>query len=346
MNVGETIMAKISVIVPIYNSEKHIKKCLDSIVNQSYKNIEIILVNDGSIDKSEEICKEYADNDKRIKYIFQLNNGVSSARNNGITNASGEYLLFVDSDDYIDLDMIEILTNNTLEEWDLIIFGFKEFCCINNTELILGSYVSSKRYDCKISDFMEIFGQMYELRLLSAPWNNLFSREIIENNNIRFIEEISYGEDTLFSLKYYNSCHKVCILDKTLYNYSRSSDESLSKKFNKDKYNTVNLIYDEIRNLLEKHGKYSECNKLVIERSYFYHIFITLEGAIGNLSYKKLLALHKDIVHNKNMLDAAKLLRKERNLSIHFLALLVRKQMSKSILLFLSVKTKIKGLME
>lgn len=335
-------MTKVSVIVPIYNSEKRINKCIDSIINQTYRNLEIILVNDGSIDKSEAICKEYANNDKRIKYIFQSNKGVSSARNNGVTNATGDYLLFVDSDDYIDLDMIEILINNASEECDLIIFGFKELYYTGNTELLLGSYASKESFICSVVDFVKIFGQLYELRLLSAPWNNLFSRKIIENHNIKFIEEVSYGEDTLFNLKYYNACTEVCILDKTFYNYLHSSGDSLSRKFNKDNYDTINFMYDEIRKLLLKHSMYHSCNKIIIERSYFYHIFKYIEGAIGNLNFKEIYTLCRNTVYNQVIEDASILLKHEKNISISTLSFFARNKMSRSIVLFLMLKTKIK----
>ena len=106
----------ISIIVPIYNVEKYLKKCIDSIINQTYKNLEIILVDDGSPDNCGKICDEYAKKDNRIKVIHKENGGVSSARNVGVENATGEYIGFVDSDDYIEKDMYEVLINNLKKE--------------------------------------------------------------------------------------------------------------------------------------------------------------------------------------------------------------------------------------
>ena len=108
-------MELVSVIVPVYNVEKYLKKCVDSILSQSYQNIEVILINDGSLDGSGEICEAYAKKDERIKYITQNNSGLGKTRNRGIEEASGKYLLFVDSDDYIENTMIEKLYHNITE---------------------------------------------------------------------------------------------------------------------------------------------------------------------------------------------------------------------------------------
>src|SRR5690606_39722826 len=106
---------KVSIIVPIFNVEKYLKRCIDSLINQSYKKIEIILINDGSEDNSATICKQYAATYQQIVYIEQENQGLSGARNTGIKNSTGEYILFVDSDDYIELDAVEILTKKALK---------------------------------------------------------------------------------------------------------------------------------------------------------------------------------------------------------------------------------------
>ena len=110
-------MDKISVVVPVYNVEKYLRKCIDSIINQTYKNLEIILVDDGSPDKCGEICDEYAKKDNRVKVIHKKNAGVSSARNDGIDNATGEYIIFVDSDDWLEDNAIEIMVDK-LNEYD------------------------------------------------------------------------------------------------------------------------------------------------------------------------------------------------------------------------------------
>ena len=124
----------ISIIVPVYNSEEYLKQCIDSILRQTYKNIEIILVNDGSQDKSEDICREYLDCDNRVVYVKQSNNGVSSARNQGIKKASGKYIAFVDSDDCLTEDAIEILyTAQTKCNADLVIAAYIRKYATNNT---------------------------------------------------------------------------------------------------------------------------------------------------------------------------------------------------------------------
>ncbi|MFQ6739306.1 MAG: glycosyltransferase family 2 protein, partial [Alphaproteobacteria bacterium] len=117
-------MDKVSVIIPVYNTEKFLPQCLNSIIYQTYKNLEIIIVNDGSTDNSDEICQTFAKHDKRIKIIYQTNSGVSAARNKGLLNATGDYVHFIDSDDYINLDYYEkIISGNKNINADIIATG-------------------------------------------------------------------------------------------------------------------------------------------------------------------------------------------------------------------------------
>ena len=117
--------SKISIIVPVYNAEKYLVECLNSLVEQTYKNIEIILIDDGSIDNSAKICDEYAKKDERIKVVHQKNSGVSVARNNGLDMHTGDYVMFVDSDDWIELNTCEILINNIISnDKDILIYNY------------------------------------------------------------------------------------------------------------------------------------------------------------------------------------------------------------------------------
>ena len=135
------LMPQVSVIIPIYNSEKYLHECLDSVINQTYKDIEIILVDDGSTDKSSSICDEYAKKDERIKVFHTSNNGPSHARNIGIDNATGEYIVFQDSDDYIELNMIEDTVKEALKsDSDLVISGHKTFFEEERKKPIIGLF--------------------------------------------------------------------------------------------------------------------------------------------------------------------------------------------------------------
>ena len=128
---------KISVVVPVFNSEKYLEKCIDSIINQTYKNIEIILINDGSSDKSEEICNSYLKTYKNIKLINQSNSGVSVARNNGLKSSTGDYVLFVDSDDWLEKDMLEIMVKE-IDNFDIDIVRCEYF--VENNPVLEDKY--------------------------------------------------------------------------------------------------------------------------------------------------------------------------------------------------------------
>lgn len=203
----------ISIIVPVYNCEENLERCIQSIVNQSEPDIEIILVNDGSTDRSLKICNAYAKKDERIRVISQENGGVSKARNTGILAAKGTYLQFVDSDDYIHKDMCKILKKvMEVKEPDLIIAGFHH--------LYLGRDIvkcPDKEMHCKTKEeFGDYFLELYEQGFLNMPWNKLYKKEQVVE---LFLEDISLGEDLLFNLAYLKRADKVSMVCEPLYYY-------------------------------------------------------------------------------------------------------------------------------
>lgn len=205
----------ISVIIPIYNVEKYLNKCIDSIINQTYINIEIILINDGSTDNCGDICEEYKKMDNRIVVIHSKNKGVSSARNIGLEISKGKYILFVDSDDWLERDMIKELYNNLIKTKSQI-----SIC--NYYEIINGNKYSNNlniKESFNTEKFIEYaFDENYFRGYL---WNKLFSRNIIFDENslfIKFDENIHICEDLLFSFKVAQNANKICYIDKKLYN--------------------------------------------------------------------------------------------------------------------------------
>ena len=195
---------KISVIIPVYNAEKTIKKCLNSVIEQSYQNLEIICVNDGSTDKSLDIIKTY----KNITIINnKKNKGIGYSRNIGIKKATGDYISFIDSDDYIDKDMYKILSNMLKNNEDLIIFNYKR---IKNNILTDNEYKFVNQ-NTTLADSPNII-----LDINLSPWNKLYKRELLEN--IFFPEDLKY-EDAIFVTKAYNNAKSIKIIDNKLYNY-------------------------------------------------------------------------------------------------------------------------------
>ena len=188
---------KVSVIIPVYNVEKYLKECVDSVINQTYKNIEIILVDDGSTDASADICDEYARNHDYIKTVHKKNGGLSSARNRGVTEAAGVYVCFLDSDDYWEnrsflFDIIDKVTDE-----EVILFRFKKY--IEKTGKLIESVPQSKKTvptdKCELLDYLITNGQF-----ISSAWSKMVRKDLLINNNIIFREGVT-SEDIEWSGK-------------------------------------------------------------------------------------------------------------------------------------------------
>jgi glycosyltransferase involved in cell wall biosynthesis len=212
----------VSVIVPVYNVEKYIKECLDSISNQTYRNIEIIVVDDGTPDNSGKIAEECAHNDKRIKVVHQENSGVSAARNTGLDLANGEYIIFVDSDDYLHPDYSEYML-------DLIRFTKSDIAVSLN---MYNEYASKQI----VSDRFEVYSPamalqaIYLFRMGVAVWNKIFRRDFIEKFHLRFNTKLWFGEGTSFNVFCFNRAARIGAGLRRVY-FQRNNPESAVRKF-------------------------------------------------------------------------------------------------------------------
>ena len=214
---------KITVIVPVYNVENYLEKCLDSLINQTYKNLEIIVINDGSTDNSGEICQEYAQKDNRIVYIEKENGGLSEARNVGLDKMSGSYVTFIDSDDWVELDYVEILYRKIIEyQADIAVGNYYSY---NEDEETYYFHIYADAYYEKVYDNISIFENLYEshemksFALISA-WGKLYKAKLFDY--LRF-DKGKLGEDGYFNQKIYLSVNKVVYLNKGLYAYRQRS---------------------------------------------------------------------------------------------------------------------------
>lgn len=199
-------MDLVSIIIPVYNGKKFLEKCLDSILSQTYKNIEIILVNDGSTDSSEVICRNYAEQDDRIVFVSKENGGVSTARNIGLNKATGKYICFVDSDDYVEPTFVEVLYNG-FKNSDCVISA----CNIFSPSTIDEKYSEGEKFHSYV--IQEAFYQMCRNSIIYPfIWNKMFLADVIKENNLMFDTQIIYGEDTMFLLNYYS-----CVYTQKLY---------------------------------------------------------------------------------------------------------------------------------
>ena len=246
----------ISIVIPVYNAEKYLEQCLNSIKNQTYKNFEVILVNDGSIDHSESICMDFVKVDTRFKYFTKVNGGASSARNFGLDNVTGDYITFIDADDWVDENHLEVLINNIKDNnSDMAVSSIKKFDMSNNFHFRM--YSNQEKYLLNYNklnreEFLVIFPKLilannsYKIAV-----SKLFKKELV--SDIRFDESIIYGEDLEFFFKLYLNINSISYADEVTYIY-RLHDESSSSKFGQLHMEQELAIYKKMYERIEEFG--------------------------------------------------------------------------------------------
>lgn len=250
-------MEKVSVVVPVYNIDReYLKKCIESILTQSYKNIELLLINDGSTNGCEAECEAAAKLDERVIYIDQVNQGVSVARNSGLDKASGEYVMFVDGDDYLSDGTISTVVEHMRKnkELQLLFFGY----CTNytNREMLRvmknfdQSLFEKNRLQLAILQGDPSLGMVE----LGAPWGKLIRRSVIEDNNVRYTVGLRKGQDTVFTLHLLEYCNNISYLPIAGYHY-RMSTASISHRYNPEIIEIMEKTLGAYRDFAQKYNK-------------------------------------------------------------------------------------------
>lgn len=254
-------MVQVSIIVPIFNTENYLKECLNSIKEQTLKDIEIICVNDGSTDGSEEIIKSFCKSDPRFKLINQKNKGQSTARNRGIKEAKGEFIAFADSDDKIETNMLEILLQNAKKnEAEISMCSINTF---NENEIKKDSYLNLDILPNELEDksfqAKDTRGILFKIPVV--PWNKIYKTSFLKENNIYFEEGINF-EDNLFFTKTFFLAKNIVFTKLPLYNYRENSQTSYSKKGRKDhKKLDFFTLYKLQKKFLKENGFYKDYKK-------------------------------------------------------------------------------------
>ncbi len=262
----------ISIIIPVYNVGKYLGKCLDSVINQTYHNIEIICVNDGSTDNSYDILLEYAKKDSRIKVINQKNAGVSAARNTGLDTAAGKYIMFIDSDDWVD--------DNICEELYTALYKNKSdasMCCYAREfkDHSLNSEIFGDDYAFTGNSFKEeFFARLIGVKdsgltepqnsdALISPCMQLFIREKIADIRFEDIKNIGTSEDWLFQIEVYQKCNSITYINKPLYHYRKTNEGSITTKYKADLFEKWTNLYNKVFALLKNNEMYCVYEKYV-----------------------------------------------------------------------------------
>ncbi len=223
----------VSVLIPVYNMSKYLRECLDSVVNQTYKDLQIVIVDDGSTDDSLAIAREYEQKDKRVEVSHQRNAGVAEARNNLLSRIKGDYVLFVDSDDWIELNMIEFLIE-TLKK--------------TNTDIVTCSMVreiSNNSFNQEIWEHEKLVYEFLRHEHISGSlWNKLIKTRLL--HNVKFHCGISYGEDALFFWQIIKTKVRVAVTDKQLYNYRRNPISISCQSWSPEKKGTGHIVWSSI----------------------------------------------------------------------------------------------------
>lgn len=271
---------KISIIMPTYNNGNAIEQAINSALNQKYSEVELLVIDDGSTDDTADVIKKIADRDQRIRYIYQENQGVSAARNKGIEAASGEYLMFIDSDDtYVDEAINRIVNLINLDEADWIIAGYYTVCNNKSTATKPDTRLIKGKRD--IAKNIELFFPKSPFAnqpvIFPAVWNKLYKKDIIHHNNILFEKGVNMGEDLRFNLSYLSCCESIYITDQIIYNYNISG-QSISNSY---KENEFSISVENIALLRAFYRNFS-----IDERRAAFQYIIAAYSCISHLHYK------------------------------------------------------------
>lgn len=229
----------VSIIVPIYNAEIFLERCINSILKQSYKNFELILVDDGSTDSTLSICQNFQSNDNRIIVIQKKNGGVSESRNEALKISKGDYVVFIDADDFVGEDYIKNLIPKNNE--DFVYSGYKNVKNNIVTEEIAYKKININPFKCS-----KDFGFFWDKTNICFVWRACYKKDIIKKNNIKFDASINIGEDVIFNIEYLKYCNSVCVTENTDY-FHCDNEKSLVHKY----YDCREKVEEKISKLIE-----------------------------------------------------------------------------------------------
>ena len=293
----------ISIIVPIYKTEKYIQKCISSIANQTNKHIEIILVDDGSPDSCPEICNEWAEKDKRVKVIHKKNGGLVSARKAGLEIANGDYIGFVDGDDFIEPDMFEKM-QDMISEYspDMVLcdfyydFGDK---AEESRQLFTRKFYNKNALISELYPKMLFSGEYYKFGINPCCWSKVYKRELLEKNLALVDNKIKMGEDAAFTYPCLLDAETVCTISEPLYHYM-IHENSMTQSYDENLKNIILLPYNRIN---EKNAESSFDISAQLNYYLLYLVNFLIRNEIAGGNVKEII---DEILNNKEIVDSIK----------------------------------------
>lgn len=272
---------QVSVIVPIYNVEKYLHKCVDSILKQTLTDFEIILIDDGSTDNSYKICHEYALKESRIQVLHKENAGVSSARNLGLDNAKGEYIIFIDADDWILEDMLQNMYEKAIADNADIVYSDLKILFNEHTEVLHIAKYDSNKVNMLNNFIKSTFGTVVGM---------LIKRSLYESNQVRFPIGVKFCEDFYVAVRLMLYSEKICYIPMTSYCYNRQNETSASYSFSQEQSNSVQWVFMDTIDLFQKKGIYNEYAEALSWRL----LKCKQDLVLDRKTYDKFLSMHPD----------------------------------------------------
>lgn len=263
--------ALVSIIMPVYNAEETIETSINSVLNQTYKAIELIVINDGSTDETDRLCERYAD-DPRVKYFVQENAGPSTARNLGLREMTGSFVTFIDSDDTFKTNAVELM-HEAIKDADLVIAGYenvKRAHDLHSTNQVTPGLLAGKYSK---DAFLNQYSELFDSQLVHYLWHKLYRSEKVEG--LAFDDSVKIGEDLLFNLAYLKQIDKLTLIDKPVIEHVKDNEQSLTKTYQPDLFEYRKLTYLKSKAFLIDHDKWTHTNEETLNH-YFSKKFFTV----------------------------------------------------------------------
>lgn len=333
---------KVSVVMPVYNAEKYLAKAIESMLNQSLKYIELILVNDGSKDGSAKICDEYAVKDNRITVIHKPNEGACIARNIGIEKSRGKYIQLVDADDYIESHMLEEQYNLAEETGAQVVMCGMKFDVHEKKGQVITSEAYYKDMILKSKDEIKpIFMDLFDNLLFNYTHNKLYKTEFLRSNKLKFIEWLPIDQDTNFNIDVFRVLDKLTISTKSYYHYVKTFEETIVSRYHANKFKVRTFRYDRLKQLLIDWDIYSEVNKKKLASMYIHHViecFEIFNHDKCNLSFKEKKQEINNILNTEQIRECIKILDRTNSTYTNMVFKGIKKNNASAIYSFLKLK--------